>query len=216
MMKFYKILNESECHHGMQYKTGLNKDILPFDPSGDCEPGGIYFAREDILSFLGYGQWVREASIPDGEPVYENPGAPRKWKAHRVILGERRRIDAAVIAELLSEGAYPTSDAVEWAARNGHTECLRALLDAGAKPTSYAVDVAACNGHVDCLRILLDAGAKPTLYTVEWAVRNDHAECLRALLDAGAKPTPYAVEWVARNGHAECAELLRKALRADK
>jgi hypothetical protein len=182
-VKFYKILNETECHQGMQYHDGLNVDILPFNPSGDCKSGGIYFAREDILDFLSYGPWIREVTIPYGEPVYHNPGTPEKWKAHMVILGKRRRIDATVIAALLSEGANLTSDAVVWAARNGHVDCLRALLGAGAKPTSYAVELAVHNGHVDCLRALLDAGAKPTPHSVECAARNGHAECAEMLRD---------------------------------
>jgi len=40
-MNFYKILNEEETHHGLKYQTGLNEDPLPFNPNGDCEPGGI-------------------------------------------------------------------------------------------------------------------------------------------------------------------------------
>ena len=35
-MNYYKILNESENHQGLQYKTGLNIDPKPFNPSGDC------------------------------------------------------------------------------------------------------------------------------------------------------------------------------------
>ena len=90
-MKYYKITNESENHGGMQYQTGLNEDILPFNPSGDCESGGIYFTDADnILSFGMRGKWIREVTIPEGEPVYKNLGKPLKWKAYRVILGERR------------------------------------------------------------------------------------------------------------------------------
>lgn len=54
-MKFYKILNKEEKHYRMQYKFGLNVDVLSFKPKGDCAPGGIYFSREDILAFLDYG-----------------------------------------------------------------------------------------------------------------------------------------------------------------
>lgn len=104
-MKFYKILDETECHNGLQYKTGLNIDPIPFNPSGDCEPGGIYYAREDILYFLDYGPWIREVTLPDDARTYLNPRLPVKWKADKVILGERRRINDEVIEELLDEGA---------------------------------------------------------------------------------------------------------------
>src|SRR4030042_1262237 len=98
-MNYYKITNKEENHYGMQYKTGLNVDILPFNPSGDCEPGGIYFSREDILAFLDYEPWIRKVTLPENEEIYENPGILKKWKAHRVILGERRVITAKVVEE---------------------------------------------------------------------------------------------------------------------
>lgn len=130
-MKYYKILNREENHNGMQYKTGLNVDILPFNPSGGCEDGGIYFAKEDILAFLNYGCWIREVTLPDGEEVYENPnGEPKKWKAHRVILGERRKIDLDVIKELVESGANIHADndlALRWARLYGHLEVVEYL-----------------------------------------------------------------------------------------
>jgi hypothetical protein len=104
-MNFYKILNENETHYKLQYQTGLNIDPVPFDPSGDCMPGGIYFSREDILSFLDYGPWIRKVTIPEDAQLYENPGEPKKWKADRVILGERERITIEVIKRLIEEGA---------------------------------------------------------------------------------------------------------------
>jgi len=65
-MNYYKILSKDECHHDLQYKTGLNVDPKPFNPCGNCEPGGIYFSREDILAFLGYGPWIRKVTLPKG------------------------------------------------------------------------------------------------------------------------------------------------------
>jgi len=53
-MNHYKIL-----------KTGLNIDLNPFDPHGDCRPGGIYFSHEDILASIDYGPWMRKATIPE-------------------------------------------------------------------------------------------------------------------------------------------------------
>jgi hypothetical protein len=91
-MKYYKITNTDECHKGLQYKTGLNIDPKPWNPRGDCESGGIYFAKGDILSFLNYGPYIREVTIPADAQVYKNPGTPEKWKANKVILGQRRKI----------------------------------------------------------------------------------------------------------------------------
>jgi len=70
-MNYYKILSKDEYHYDLQYKTGLNVDPKPFNPSGNCEPGGIYFSREDILAFLDYGPWIRKVTLPKDALVYE-------------------------------------------------------------------------------------------------------------------------------------------------
>jgi len=124
-MNFYKILNDNEKHNELQYKTGLNMDPRPFYPSGDCEPGGIYFAEKDILAFLNYGPWIRKVTLLEDTQVYENPGSPKKWKADKVILGKRRKISFKIIQELIEEGADPKADdgcALKCAAKNGHLE----------------------------------------------------------------------------------------------
>ena len=72
--KYFKIVDPTG-HNGLVYREGYNEDPLPFNPSGDCEPGGIYFTSTNILAFLKYGTDVYEV-----EPVgkfYENPGDPR-------------------------------------------------------------------------------------------------------------------------------------------
>jgi len=90
---FYKILIENETYDGIQYKTGLNINL----------DGWIYFARENI--FECYGTWLRKVIIPEGEDVSISPDKSNLYRAHRVILGERRRINIDVIYELIREGA---------------------------------------------------------------------------------------------------------------
>jgi len=70
---FYKITNKEEIHNGLQYKTRLNIDPKPFNPSDNCSGGGIYFSREHILAFTSYGPWLRKVTIPKNEEIYENP-----------------------------------------------------------------------------------------------------------------------------------------------
>jgi len=90
---YYKILNQEEIHNGLAYHDGLNTDPLPFNPSGDCEPGGIYFASaEQISRYLDYGPWIRTVE-PVGE-IYNEEG---KSKAHEVILGPRQRIEDVIL-----------------------------------------------------------------------------------------------------------------------
>ena len=159
-MKFYKITNEEECHHDLQYHDGLVEDIKPFNPSGDCTPGGIYFAREDILFFLNYGPWIREVTIPPGAQIYKNPGKPEKWKADKVYLHPRRRLDTAVIRELLAEGADPKVGAslpLMWASSRGWLDLVKILLPVSDPLVSLSetLRTAVEYGHLDIVKFLL-------------------------------------------------------------
>lgn len=89
--KYYKLLNELEVHRGMVYKTGLNEDVLPFNPNGECHPGGLYFFHESQLRhFVRYisfhPMYIREVTIPENTPVYAEK---HKYKASSIILGKR-------------------------------------------------------------------------------------------------------------------------------
>ena len=83
---YYKILNKDLCHNGFQYKLGLNEDILPFNPSGSCRSGGLYFTDLDnVVKFLSYGCYIAEVSLPDGEEIYKDPEG-NKYKARRITI----------------------------------------------------------------------------------------------------------------------------------
>ena len=88
---YWKITNESEIHKGMEYKTGLNTDILPFnnDESKSCVKGGLYFTDlENISKFFGYGVWARPITIPENEVVIKDPEND-KWRTHSFVMGEK-------------------------------------------------------------------------------------------------------------------------------
>ena len=92
--KFVKLTNKEEKHNGYEFKSGLNVDTVPFDPQGSCRAGGIYFCELGKLSkWLEYGYqrmyYARVVSIPDDAQVYEEED---KWKADKLVLGERRTI----------------------------------------------------------------------------------------------------------------------------
>ena len=85
--EFYKITNENENHFGLQYVTGLNIDPNPFNPSGSCQKGGIYFVEvHDIPNFLHLGIYLRKTTIPDDARVYIEVG---KFKADKLDLDDR-------------------------------------------------------------------------------------------------------------------------------
>jgi len=103
-MKFYKVVDSQNGHNGLFYKEGRNTDPLDFNPSGNCEPGGIYFSREDIFTFWDYGKDVYEVT-PISE-IHENPGSPKKWKCKEIDLKYIGKTnDLEVVKQLIEEGA---------------------------------------------------------------------------------------------------------------
>jgi hypothetical protein len=164
-MRYWKITNKEERHHYLQYKDGLNVDIVPFNPIGSCEPGGIYFASKDIFRFIDYGPWIREVFLPEDARVYKNPGIPEKWKADKVILGLRREwCDVEVLKELIEYGCDPTDNfVIRLAAENGHLDVVKYLHSIGCDPTGYdnlAIRWAAENGHIEVVEFLESVGCE--------------------------------------------------------
>jgi hypothetical protein len=93
--KCYKLTNELENHYGFQYKTGLNVDTNPFNPTGDSKEGGLYFFKEDQLiyykKYTNSIEWIREVvSFPEDAKIYVEEN---KFKADKFILGEREEFN---------------------------------------------------------------------------------------------------------------------------
>lgn len=100
-MRFFKVTNKEECHHGFQYRDGLNIDTVPFRSTGSCVAGGLYFTdSESIASFYDCGVWVREVHLPRGHQKFQVDKDPAercsKWRASCIILGRRVSIFDAV------------------------------------------------------------------------------------------------------------------------
>ena len=89
--QFIKMLNNEERHNGMQYKTGLNKDTVPFNGSGRCSDGGLYFSKLSKCNlYMDHGTIMRLVTIPDDAMVYIEGN---KFKADMIILSERVYLD---------------------------------------------------------------------------------------------------------------------------
>ena len=220
-MNFYKILNEKEIHNSLQLKTGLNVDPVPFKKEGSCCPGGIYFAREDILAFLYHGPWLRKVTVPtDAEMVLDPGKESKKWRASKVILGEREKITVKVIERLIQEGAGVHAckdEALRWASANGHFEVIKLLLRHGVDVHAQEDEAfrrASMNGHIKVMKLLLEYGADVHVYedyALRWASREGHLEVVKFLLEYGADVhvyEDYALRWASKNGHLEVAKLL--------
>ena len=85
---YFKVLSSDWKHHDFQYKFGLNVDIEPFDPSGSCKPGGLYYTTAEFIPlFLEYGTQIAEISMPADAQVYADPDGT-KWKADKLIINK--------------------------------------------------------------------------------------------------------------------------------
>jgi len=191
-MKYYKIISEDHIHNGYEYKEGLNILGEGFNPSGDCEPGGFYFAREDILCFIDYGTWLYEVEIPADAQVYENHRNPKKWKADKIILKNKRRIDQEAIKYLVENGAdiHARDDlALRWAAGNCHLEVVKYLVEQGADihaRDDSALQLAAANGELEVVKYLVENGADIHACddsALQFAALNCHLETVKYLAE---------------------------------
>ena len=188
-MKYYKILDKEENHHGLQYKTGLNIDPIPFNPSGNCLKGGIYFSREHILCFLNYGCWIRGVTIPEGTPIYENPGIPKKFKAPQVILGRRRKITAKVVKQLINEGIDPKandSQVLRDAVLNNNLEMVKLLIPVSDPKAndSQALREAVLKNNLEMVKLLIPV-SDPKVndsQALRNAVLNNNLEIVKLLI----------------------------------
>jgi hypothetical protein len=69
---YFKITNRKETHRGFQYNDGLNTDHNPFNPSGCCMGGGLYFTTlENLHMFAHFGDNIRPIIVPSGVPIYD-------------------------------------------------------------------------------------------------------------------------------------------------
>ena len=83
-IEFYKIINAELTHHNFKFIDGLNIDTIPFNPTNECSPGGIYFSEKSkIYKYFYYGIYIIKVSIPDDAQVYIEKD---KFKADKIIL----------------------------------------------------------------------------------------------------------------------------------
>jgi hypothetical protein len=75
----YKFINDTNRHKGHTYTHGVNTDSVKFNPSGSCEPGGLYFANfQNVLSFSSHGTKICKVQPLPYSRVYIDDG---KFKA---------------------------------------------------------------------------------------------------------------------------------------
>jgi len=85
-----KVLHPTLQHYDLQYQEGLNIDHLPFNPSSECSPGGLYFCEfKDVAIYFSYGSLIADVTLPDDARVYKEA---YKYKADKIVLSNIRPI----------------------------------------------------------------------------------------------------------------------------
>ena len=216
-MKYYKIVNP-EGHNGLVYKEGLNVDPKPFNDKCNCEDVGIYFSREDILAFLYDGSELYEVE-PIGE-VYENPGSPKKFKAHSVNLKYVGKVQDN-IQFLVEQGAdihVQNNYILKRSATKGQLDVVKYLVENGANihaENDYALRYSACNGHLEVVKYLVENGADIHSiddFALRWSAELGQFNIVKYLVEQGADihtDDDFALRYSAKNGHTEIAEYLK-------
>ena len=92
--EFYRLTNKEECHNEFQYGTGINTDILPFNPKGECKSGGMYFYHiSQLHMYKRYCydiEFIRKVSFTKNSKIYVERD---KFKTNEFVLGEREKFD---------------------------------------------------------------------------------------------------------------------------
>ncbi len=112
---YYKLTEYNFKSRGFDYKLGLNIDTKPFNPSGCCSGGGLYFCElENLHQFENYGNYLTPIVIPRGIPVYKEThtsacshphGAYEKLKAPCIYVLPRMRIDNPEVNKFICQSS---------------------------------------------------------------------------------------------------------------
>ena len=221
---YYKITNAEECHHGFQYKDGLNILEEKFNDNANdhCCAGGLYFSdAEHIFAFLSFGIYLREIMLPIDDPEFKMISDENKYRANKIILGKRYELASVeTIKMLVEKGAdiHAKDDyALSYSAGNGHLEIVKYLIEKGANiharydaPLRYSAQ----NSHLEVLKYLIESGADIHADdddALKWSAVKGHFEVVKDLVARGADihaGCDAALRWCAEDGHLNVVKYL--------
>lgn len=131
-IEYFKITNETENHHGFQYKDGLNVLDRPFEASGRCVKGGLYFTtRSYIDKYYLYGINIRRIILPRSEPGFQMVLDPDgdKWRANKIIFGEKYDLLDPLTYQILNLDITKNKYFVDFASKYGRIDSLNWWLE---------------------------------------------------------------------------------------
>ena len=89
---YFKVLSSNLTHHGYKYNLGkINILEEEFNPSGECEGGGLYaiIKIDDVKKFKYYGIYVCTLNICDDSKVFMPYANDYKFKTDKLILSKK-------------------------------------------------------------------------------------------------------------------------------
>lgn len=169
--KFFKFLNNTNTHNNFKYKIGLNVDVVPFNPNGNCETGGLYFTDiNNIFYFYDYGNKIACIKILDDSRVYiENfsKNGIVKFKTDKFIITEIYETEDEIMklleyADNMKYKWEQDNNLCTFTAKCGYINCLKYVHNKGCKITDYTRLIATMYGtydtyeHTECLKYIND------------------------------------------------------------
>jgi len=111
-----------------------------------------------------------------------------------------------------------TSDAIDWASKNGHLDIIKYLFEIQKKDcTTSAIDLASRNGHLDVIKYLFEIQKKDcTNDAIDWASENGHLSIVKYLFEIQKKDcTTNAIDLASENGHLDVVKYLFEIQKKD-
>jgi hypothetical protein len=129
--KMYKLTNINEKHNNLQIVTGLNIDVIDFNPNDECKAGGIYFCEFHKVGLWYYlngvkMEYYREVILPDDAKIYREKNS---FKADKLILGEKKPIWSDNI--FCKEIVMRNGNALEFVVNKTEELCMIAVSNFG-------------------------------------------------------------------------------------
>ena len=106
-LKLHKVIKRDGKHYLHTYFEGENVYKIPFNPTGTCKPGGMYFTDYLNIPLYAdtYGTLIADVTFPEDAKIYVETN---KFKADKIIISNIRPLE-----KFFSDFNYPNLHAVK-------------------------------------------------------------------------------------------------------
>ncbi|AGF85728.1 repeat protein [Moumouvirus goulette] len=224
---YFKITNESECHHGYQYKNGLNilEGEFNDDPKDYCVPGRLYFCEpKDIHHYLGYGIYLREIYLPTENPNFKMVINRLKiYGANMIILGKKYHLNDLSTWKYMVECGldinWNENEPLKCAIYYGYLEIVKKLIKCEDNFSAYqkicgnSLVYAINGGYLDIVKRLTNTLStySDLSYALLHSSSSGNLEIVQFLIESGANihaNNDIALKTASLNGHLEIVQYL--------